>query len=111
MRLEQQEAIIGDSVSAMMPDTITAPASVKANSRNSAPVSPDTKPIGAYTAASVIVMEMTGTAISRAPVSAASNGCMPSSMWRWMFSTTTMASSTTRPIASTSASRVSRLME
>ena len=41
------EAIIGDSVSAMMPDTITAPASVKANSRNSAPVRPETKPIGA----------------------------------------------------------------
>ena len=44
----------------MMPDTITAPASVKANSRNSAPVSPDTKPIGANTAASVMVMAMTG---------------------------------------------------
>ena len=44
----------------MMPDTITAPASVKANSANSAPVSPDTKPIGANTAASVMVMAMTG---------------------------------------------------
>ena len=41
------DAIIGDSVSAMMPDTITAPASVKANSRNSAPVRPETKPMGA----------------------------------------------------------------
>ena len=41
------EAIIGDSVSAMTPETMTAPASVKANSRNSAPVRPDTKPIGA----------------------------------------------------------------
>ena len=66
------EAIIGDSVSAMMPETMTAPASVNANSRNSAPVRPATNPIGAYTAASVIVIEITGTAISRAPVMAAS---------------------------------------
>ena len=36
---------------------------------------------------------------------------MPSSRWRLTFSTTMMASSTTRPIASTSASRVSRLIE
>ncbi len=32
-------------------------------------------------------------------------------MWRWMFSTTMMASSTTRPMASTMASSVSRLIE
>ena len=41
---------------------------------------------------------------------AAWNGLMPSSMWRKMFSSTTMASSTTRPMASTSASSVSVLM-
>ena len=41
------EHIIGESVSAMKPETITAPASVKANSRKSAPVTPETKPIGA----------------------------------------------------------------
>ncbi len=35
---------------------------------------------------------------------------MPSSMWRWMFSSTMIASSTTMPIASTIASSVSRLM-
>jgi hypothetical protein len=34
------EPIIGDSVSATTPETITAPASVKANSRKSAPVRP-----------------------------------------------------------------------
>ena len=45
--LSSLEHIIGDSVSAMMPETTTAPASVKANSRNSAPVRPETKPIGA----------------------------------------------------------------
>jgi hypothetical protein len=36
-------------------------------------------------------------------------GRQPSSMWRKMFSSTTMASSTTRPMASTRASRVSVL--
>ncbi|MCY1352082.1 hypothetical protein D9M71_157730 [compost metagenome] len=94
-----------------MPEMITAPARVKANSLNSAPVRPLRKPIGAYTAARVMVMVTTGTAISRAPSMAASNGVLPSSMWRWMFSTTTMASSTTRPMASTIASSVSRLIE
>ena len=51
---------MGESVSAITPETITAPASVKANSRNKTPVSPDTKAIGANTAASVMVMAMTG---------------------------------------------------
>ena len=39
--------ITGDSVKAMMPETITAPASVKANSLNRMPVTPPSKPIGA----------------------------------------------------------------
>ena len=39
--------IIGESVSATMPEMNTAPASVKANSRKSAPVRPPWKPIGA----------------------------------------------------------------
>ena len=102
---------MGESVSATTPDTQTVPASVKANSRKSAPVRPEVKPIGAKTATSVSVMVMTGAAISRAPFMAASKGLMPSSMWRWMFSTTTMASSTTRPMASTKASSVRRLIE
>ena len=111
MFLRNTEHIIGDSVSAMTPETITAPASVKANSRNSEPVRPPRKPIGAYTAASVMVIEITGPTISRAPFNEAWTGGMPSSRWRWMFSTTTMASSTTRPIASTIASSVRRLKE
>ncbi|MNO96108.1 hypothetical protein D3C76_877700 [compost metagenome] len=102
------ELITGDRVSATMPDTITAPARVRANSRNSVPVSPPIKPIGAYTAARVRVMAITGPAISRAPASAAATGDLPSSIWRCTFSTTTMASSTTRPMASTIASKVSR---
>jgi hypothetical protein len=41
------EHIIGDSVSATTPETITAPARVNANSRNREPVSPVRNPIGA----------------------------------------------------------------
>ncbi|MNM93426.1 hypothetical protein D3C81_1058000 [compost metagenome] len=74
------ELITGDSVSATMPETITAPAKVKANSRNSVPVSPPIKPMGAYTAARVRVMAITGPAISRAPANAAATGVCPSSM-------------------------------
>jgi hypothetical protein len=42
-----REHIIGLSVSATKPDTITAPASVQANSVNNRPVVPDMNPIGA----------------------------------------------------------------
>ena len=49
--------------------------------------------------------------ISPAPFSAASIGRMPSSMWRWMFSSITIASSTTNPTAMVKAisDRLSRL--
>ena len=40
-------ASIGESVTAMKPEMMTAPASVTANSRKSEPVSPVAKPIGA----------------------------------------------------------------
>lgn len=43
----RKELITGDSVSATTPETTTAPASVNANSLNSAPVSPPIKPMGA----------------------------------------------------------------
>ena len=104
--------IIGVMVSATMPEMITDPASVTANSRNSAPVRPPVKASGANTAASVIVMATTAEEISRMPLKAACIADMSSSsIWRWMFSTTTMASSTTRPIASTIASSDRRLIE
>ena len=81
-RLSSSEHIIGDRVTATMPEMITAPAKVNANSRNSVPVTPPRNPIGAYTAARVSVIEITGPAISRAPISAACGGLLPSSMWR-----------------------------
>ncbi len=43
-----------------MPEMVTVPASVSANSRNSAPVRPPCSAIGVYTAASVMVMAMIG---------------------------------------------------
>ena len=54
-------------------------------------------------------MEMTGPTNSRAPVMAAWNGFMPSDKCRSMFSTMTMASSTTMPTHKTMASSVSKL--
>ncbi len=84
---------------------------MKANSRKSEPVSPPVKPSGDSTAASVSVIAITGPVISFMPMIEASSGVSPSSIWRWMFSTTTIASSTTSPIASTMASSESRLSE
>ena len=54
-------------------------------------------------------MATTAKPISFDPSSAALNGVIPSSMCRQMFSSITIASSTTSPIASTSASKVSVL--
>ncbi|MDT4852306.1 hypothetical protein FQZ97_865310 [compost metagenome] len=105
------EHIMGESVSATKPETTTAPASASANSANRRPVRPGVKASGAYTAASVSVIATMAKPISRAPWMAASKGFMPSSMCRKMFSSITIASSTTRPMASTRASSVRVLME
>ena len=104
--------IIGVMVTAIRPESTTEPAKVTANSRNNAPVRPPVKASGANTAAKVMVIATMAEKISRMPLKAACIGDMWSScMWRWMFSTTTMASSTTRPIASTMASSDKRLIE
>ncbi len=57
------------------------------------------------------VIEMMVKPISREPFSAASNGRIPPSMWRTMFSSITIASSTTKPTDSVSASSVMLLIE
>ena len=54
--------------------------------------------IGMKTATSEVLMERTVKPISLAPFMVASKGFMPFSMWRAMFSMTTMASSTTKPV-------------
>jgi len=63
------------------------------------------------TAASDSVMERMVNPTSRDPANAASSGGVPFSMWRTMFSSITMASSTTNPTDSVSAiiDRLSRL--
>ena len=88
-----------------------ATAIVTANSRNTRPTMPPISSTGMNTAISENVIETMVKPISRAPLSAASNGRMPPSMWRTMFSSMTMASSTTKPTDSVSASSVMLLME
>ena len=72
---------------------------------------PPMKRIGMKTAASEIVIEMIVKPISREPLSAASNTPSPRSMCRTMFSSMTIASSTTKPTESVRAmsERLSRL--
>ena len=102
---------IGVSVSETKPEMMIATEIVTANSRNTRPTTPPMSRTGMNTAISEKVIEMMVKPISRAPLSAASNGRMPPSMWRTMFSSITMASSTTNPTDSVSASSVMLLME
>ena len=69
------------------------------------------KSIGMKAATNEMVMETIVKPISWAPLTAASYGRSPCSMWRTMFSRTTMASSTTNPTARVNAmsDRLSRL--
>ncbi len=66
---------------------------------------------GISTAISETVSETRVKPISAAPFSAASRGLSPSSRWRAMFSSITMASSTTKPVAMVSAISVRLLSE
>ncbi len=109
--LSSLDAIIGVRVSATNADSATAAASATASSRNRRPVLPSRKPTGRNTATSTAVVAMTANATCAVPRLDATSGGSPRSMRRCTFSTTTMASSTTRPIHNTSASRVSRLIE
>ena len=80
-------------------DTTIAVDSVTANSRNRRPTMPPMNSSGMNTATSDMLMVSTVKPISCAPLSAAASGFMPASTWRVMFSMTTMASSTTKPVA------------
>ena len=84
---------------------------VIANSRNSRPTMPPMKSSGMKTAASDSVIDMMVKPTSAAPSSAACMGGFPISRCRTMFSSITIASSTTKPTASVSAisDRLSRL--
>ena len=70
------------------------------NSLNRRPTTPPIKRIGRKTATSDSVIETMVAPTSALPSSAAWNGALPISIWRMMFSSITIASSTTRPTAS-----------
>ena len=74
-----------------------------ANSLKTRPMTPPMKNTGMNTATSEMVIDMMVKVISREPLSAASIGPRPASLWRTMFSSITTASSTTKPTASVSA--------
>ena len=90
---------------------MTAAAIVTASSANTRPMLSRKNATGANTDTSTTVVAMTANATWRVPLKAASSGVSPSSMRRCAFSSTTIASSTTRPIDSASASSVTRLIE
>ena len=95
--------IIGVVVSETISERPMATLRVTANSRKRRPTMPPMSRMGMKTATSEVLMEKTVKPISRAPRSAASNGLMPCSRWRVMFSMTTIASSTTKPVEIVSA--------
>ncbi len=96
----------GESVSALTAEISIAQLIVTANWRNRIPDSPGMKPTGTNTDSSTSEIAMMGAVICRMAIAVASagdsSGC--SSITRSTFSTTTIASSTTTPIASTIAS-------
>ena len=75
------------------------------NSRNSLPTMPPASMNGMNTAISDRLIDTTVKPTSRAPSSAAAIRLIPASMCRDVFSMTTMASSTTKPVAIVSAIR------
>src|ERR1700689_4412308 len=103
--------MVGVVVSDTSSDTAIATLNVTANSRNSRPTIPPIIRSGMKTATSDTLMESTVNPISAAPLNVASTTSMPCSTYRVMFSSTTIASSTTNPveIASAISDRLSRL--
>ena len=97
--------MVGVKVSDTTAETTMAMLSVTENSRKSRPTMPPMSKSGMKTASSDTVIDTMVKPISRAPRNAASLGAMPCSTWRMMFSTTTMASSTTNPVAMVRAMR------
>src|ERR1035441_5086729 len=89
-----------------MPEMRMAAQMVTANSRKRRPRMPAMKRMGMKTAARESVMETMVKPISRLPERAACMGVSPISIWRTMFSSMTMASSTTKPME-----RISAIME
>src|SRR5277367_5182733 len=89
---------MGVVVNEMTMETRMAVERVTANSRNRRPTIPPIISSGIKTAISEMLIDTTVKPICSEPLSAASNGDIPSSRWRVMFSMTTIASSTTNPV-------------
>ena len=89
----------------------TAIATETPNWRKNCPGTPDMKLTGTNTATIASVVATTAKPISSAASSAAFIGLLPMRMWRTMFSTSTMASSTRMPTTSDRPSSVIRLSE
>ena len=97
----------GERVSALIEEITTETEMVTANCEYSRPVMPGMKIVGTNTASRTSVVAITGVVICVIAFSVASLADSPSSaMMRSTFSTTMMASSTTMPMASTSAKRL-----
>src|SRR5215469_17215277 len=103
--------IVGVVVKETISDTPIATLSVTANSRNSRPTIPPISSKGMNTATSDVLMDTTVNPISAAPLNVACTTPIPCSMYRVIFSSTTIASSTTNPVEIASAinDKLSRL--
>ncbi|MCY1411840.1 hypothetical protein D9M71_272350 [compost metagenome] len=109
--MSRRAHIIGVRVRDTTSEIRMATARVMANSRNSRPTTSAMNSSGISTAISEKVREIRVKPICFAPLSAALSGVSPSSRWRAMFSSMTMASSTTKPVAMVRAISVRLLME
>src|ERR1700719_2098749 len=102
----------GVSVSALNAEMATENAIVNANCRNKMPVAPGKSATGTNTATSTSDVATTAPATSFMAAEAALCGSvMPSAMCRSTFSMTTIASSTTSPVASVMPNSVNVLIE
>jgi hypothetical protein len=104
--LTNQYASTGTMVSATTREAPIAIATVSANGRKSSPVMPPTRAIGANTATVVMVDAVIAPPTSRTAPRIAGSFSSPYDRCRLMFSMTTIASSTTRPMEIVSAPRV-----
>ncbi len=91
----------GESESALKAESRTEIAMVSANCLYMLPVRPGMKATGTKTADRIRAMPITGAETSFMAWKVASRGLIPCSMWCITASTTTIASSTTMPMAST----------
>ena len=109
LRIIAQSA--GARLSARNADSSTEMAIVRANCWYSRPVRPPSSATGTNTAERMRAIATTGADTSFMAWTVASCGVFPCSMWWITASTTTMASSTTMPMASTRPNIVSVLIE